>query len=177
MAVRRRRSDRSGRGALHSPGRPSVARREERGQFWVAIAAGQSNEEAAVVAGVSPPVGVRWFRQAGGLPPSHLSQSSKPMSGRYLLFPEREQLALLRAQGHGVREIARRRPRSVASCAAMRPRAAAVWNTGPSTRNGMQTGPPVARSWRSTPRCGVTCRIACPARSSPRAGRRYTVRS
>ena len=112
MAVRRRRSDRSGRGALHSPGRPSVARREERGQFWVAIAAGQSNEEAAVVAGVSPPVGVRWFRQAGGLPPSHLSQSSKPMSGRYLLFPEREQLALLRAQGHGVREIARRLKRA-----------------------------------------------------------------
>ncbi len=112
MAVRRRRSDRSGRGALHSPGRPSVARREERGQFWVAIAAGQSSEEAAVVAGVSPPVGVRWFRQAGGLPPSHLSQSSKPMSGRYLLFPEREQLALLRAQGHGVREIARRLKRA-----------------------------------------------------------------
>jgi len=112
MAVRRRRSDRSGRGALHSPGRPSVARREERGQFWVAIATGQSSEEAAVVAGVSPPVGVRWFRQAGGLPPSHLSQSSKPMSGRYLLFPEREQLALLRAQGHGVREIARRLKRA-----------------------------------------------------------------
>jgi len=34
------------------------------------------------------------------------------MSGRYLLFPEREQLALLRAQGHGVREIARRLKRA-----------------------------------------------------------------
>ncbi len=34
------------------------------------------------------------------------------MSGRYLLFPEREQLALLRAQGHGVGEIARRLKRA-----------------------------------------------------------------
>ena len=42
------------------------------------------------------------------MPPSHLSRSSKPMSGRPLSFTEREELALLRAQGHGVREIARR---------------------------------------------------------------------
>lgn len=108
MAVRKRRSDRSGRERTPSPGRPSVAGREERGQFWMSIAAGQSSEEAALDAGVSPPVGVRWFRQAGGLPPSHLAQASRPMSGRYLLFTEREQLALLRAQGHGVRDIARR---------------------------------------------------------------------
>ena len=91
MGVRRRRSDRSGRGALHSPGRPSVARREDRRRFWMAIAAGRSSEEAAVVAGASPAVGVRWFRQAGGLPPSHLSPSSTPMSDRYLSFTEREE--------------------------------------------------------------------------------------
>jgi hypothetical protein len=30
------------------------------------------------------------------------------MSGRYLSFSEREDIALLRAQSHGVREIARR---------------------------------------------------------------------
>jgi IS30 family transposase len=34
------------------------------------------------------------------------------VSGRYLSFPEREDIALLRAQGHGVREIARRVGRS-----------------------------------------------------------------
>jgi IS30 family transposase len=34
------------------------------------------------------------------------------VSGRYLSFPEREDIALLRAQGHGVREIARRAGRS-----------------------------------------------------------------
>jgi IS30 family transposase len=42
------------------------------------------------------------------MPPSHLSRSSKPLSGRSLSFMEREELALWRAQGHGVREIARR---------------------------------------------------------------------
>jgi hypothetical protein len=43
---------------------------------------------------------------AGGMPPAHFSQSSKPLSGRYLSFAEREEIALLRAQGHGVRTIA-----------------------------------------------------------------------
>jgi IS30 family transposase len=46
------------------------------------------------------------------MPPSHLSRSSGPISERYLSFTEREELALLRAQGHGVREIARRLRRS-----------------------------------------------------------------
>lgn len=59
-------------------------------------------------AGVSPAVGSRWFREAGGMPPSHLAPSSKAPSGRYLSFAEREELAIFRAQGQGVREIARR---------------------------------------------------------------------
>lgn len=57
--------------------------------------------------GVSQPVGTRWFREAGGMAPSHLSRSSEPLSGRYLKFAEREEIALWRAQGVGVREIAR----------------------------------------------------------------------
>ena len=84
-----------------------MARREDRRRFWAAIAAGRASEDAAADAGVSPAVGARWFRQAGGMPPSHLSRS-RPTSGRSLSFAEREELALLRAQGHGVREIARR---------------------------------------------------------------------
>ncbi|MFN8721439.1 MAG: IS30 family transposase [Rhodospirillales bacterium] len=42
------------------------------------------------------------------MPPSHLSRSSKPLSRRYLSFADREEIALLRAQGLGVREVARR---------------------------------------------------------------------
>src|SRR5918999_2755924 len=107
MTTGKRRSTCSGRKALRSPGRLAVARREHRGVFWSAIAAGRSSEDAAVDAGVSPPVGARWFREAGGMPPSHLAPTAKPPSGRYLSFVEREEIALLCARGHGGREIAR----------------------------------------------------------------------
>jgi len=51
------------------------------------------------------------------MPPTHFSRSSKPPSGRYLSFTEREEIAILRAQGHGVRAIADRlgRPPSTIS--------------------------------------------------------------
>src|SRR5687767_2078334 len=115
MGTRRRRSDRSGRGVLCSPGRPGVARREDRRRFWTAIAAGQFSEDAALGAGVSPAVGARWFRAAGGMPPATLAPAAKPPSGRYLSFADQEEIALWRAQGHGVREIARRLERSAAT--------------------------------------------------------------
>jgi hypothetical protein len=104
----RRRSDRALRGKLRSPGRPPVARQDHRRQFWALVAAGLSSEDAAMAVGISQPVGFRWFREAGGMAPSHLSQSSRLPSGRYLSFTEREEIALLRAQGLGVCEIARR---------------------------------------------------------------------
>jgi hypothetical protein len=60
MNVVRRRSARSGRAPLPSPGRPSVAGRNEQNRFWRAIAAGQSSEEAALEAGLLQPVGHRF---------------------------------------------------------------------------------------------------------------------
>src|ERR687888_2703352 len=101
-------SQRTGRPAMRSPGRPSVGRREHRVRFWAAIARGLETEEAAVDAGVSAPVAFRWFRQAGGMPPLSL----RPLSDRYLSFAEREEIALLRARDSGVREIARQLGRS-----------------------------------------------------------------
>jgi IS30 family transposase len=103
----RRRSDRCVRADLRSPIRPREALRENCRRFWKAIASGRSSEDASVDAGVSPTVGVRLFRRAGGMPPTHFSQSSKSPSGRYLSFSEREEIAILRAKGHGVRAIAR----------------------------------------------------------------------
>ena len=100
-------SDRGERTIQRSPYRPREVLREKRRPFWIAIAAGRSSEDAAIDAGMSPVVGVRWFRRAGGMPPTHLSRSSKPPSGRYLSFAEREEIAILRAQGQGVRAIAR----------------------------------------------------------------------
>jgi Helix-turn-helix domain len=105
MGVReRQQAVRAMRGQMWSPGRPSTARREDRVRFWQAIARGVSSDDAAVTAGVSAPVGSRWFRQAGGMPPISLA----PVSGRYLSFAEREEIAILCAQDVGVREISRR---------------------------------------------------------------------
>lgn len=108
MAIRKRRSDRCGRAPLRSPGWPGVARRENYQRFWAAIAAGHSTGDAAIAAGVSAGVGGRWFRRAGGMIPFHSLQSSKPLSRRYLSFAEREEIAILRVQEHGVRAIARK---------------------------------------------------------------------
>ena len=107
-ASKRRRSDRALRPPMGSPGRPPLGRREHRQRFWEEVARGLSSEESAVAAGVSPAVGARWFRQCGGMPPFSL----RPLSGRYLSFVEREEIAVLQARGCGVREIARQLHRS-----------------------------------------------------------------
>lgn len=100
--------ERTGRAPMRSPGRPGVNQREAEQAFWVRIAAGASSEDAAMASGVSQPVGTRWFREAGGMVPISLA----PLSGRFLSFSEREELALLNAQHLTVREIARRMERS-----------------------------------------------------------------
>ncbi|ASR54187.1 IS30 family transposase [Cellulomonas sp. PSBB021] len=102
MVRRQQQADRALRPAMRSPGRPIPARHVER-EFWRLIAAGKSSEEAAAGVGVSWPVGSRWFRHAGGMAPLPLAEPT----GRYLSFHEREELALLKARGLGVRAIAR----------------------------------------------------------------------
>ena len=94
--------------------------------FWRAIADGVSTESAALVAGVSRQQGLRWFAEAGGMTPIVLVEPS----GRYLSAEERESIALERAAGAGVREIARlinRSPSTVSrelrrNCSVRRPR-------------------------------------------------------
>lgn len=98
----------TGRAPMRSPGRPGVNQREAEQAFWARIATGASSEDAAVASGVSQPVGTRWFREAGGMAPISLAA----LSGRFLSFGEREEIALLKAQHLTVREIARRMERS-----------------------------------------------------------------
>ncbi len=97
----------TGRSPMRSPGHPSLRRDVER-SFWRKVAEGSSSEDAALAVGASSAAGSRWFRERGGMPTFMLA----PLSGRYLCFEEREEIALLRAQGVGVREIARRLGRS-----------------------------------------------------------------
>ena len=83
--------------------------------FWSYVADGMSSEAAAVKAEVSQPVGTRWFREAGGMPTAMFRRSAKPLSGRYLSLTEREEIALLLVQGHGVCSIARRLGRAAST--------------------------------------------------------------
>src|SRR3712207_4912904 len=97
----------TGRALMKSPGKPSH-RREIELRFWQEIARGLSTDDAAAVVGVSCAAGVRWFRERGGM----ATLLRDPTSCRYLCFAEREEIALLRAEGKGVREIAREIGRS-----------------------------------------------------------------
>jgi IS30 family transposase len=115
MSVQKRRSARSGRAPLPSPGRPIAAGRSELQRFWLGIAQGMSSEDAALAAGMSQPVGTRLFRQAGGMAPAMFRSSSRPLSGRYLSLVEREEIALSRIQGHSMQEIGRRLGRAAST--------------------------------------------------------------
>lgn len=97
----------TGRSPMKSPGAPSHRREVER-EFWQVVATGVTTEQAAAAVSVSAAVGCRWFRHGGGMPP----MDPGALSGRYLSFREREEIAILRAQGVGVRAIARQLCRS-----------------------------------------------------------------
>lgn len=101
---KRRKSDRAGRPPMRSPGRPPVARREAQQRFWEGIARGLTSEDAAITCGVPAVIGTRWFREGGGMPPISLVRCSN----RYLSFAEREEIAMQKVGGAGVREIARK---------------------------------------------------------------------
>jgi len=66
--------------------------RQVRRAFWRLIATGSQSGAAAIAVGVSRVVGLRWFGEAGGMPPLELSEPS----GRYLSMAEREEIAVLR---------------------------------------------------------------------------------
>jgi hypothetical protein len=90
-----------GREPRRSPGRPPAWRRAQRQEFWGLVGHGVPSEEAGKRAGVSAAVGSRSFRHAGGM----RDISKSPLSGRFLTFVEREEIAILRAKGVGVRQI------------------------------------------------------------------------
>ena len=145
--AKRRAADRAGRPAMRSPGRPPVGRREHRQRFWAAIARGLSSEDAAVAAGVSP---AGWDRGGSARVAACRPISLAPLSGRYLSFAEREEIAIL--QRPGLSGCARSpggsagpRRRSRGSCAATPRPAAAAWSIGPRPRSGTPSGVPSAR--------------------------------
>ncbi len=130
-------ADRAMRPAMRSPGRPEPSRAVQR-DFWRLIATGITTVEAAGEVGVSWPVASRWFRHAGGMAPLSLDEPT----GRYLSFAEREEIALLKAQGKGVREIAREIGRDPGTVSRELRRNAA-------TRSGKQVYRAVVAQWKA----------------------------
>jgi transposase, IS30 family len=92
-------------------GRPGRKRRlvlED--EYWKLIRAGVGTVEACRRLGIGRTTGYYWRAQRGGLPRTVLAEDSR--SGRFLSLAERERIAVLREQGYGVRDIARRLGRS-----------------------------------------------------------------
>ena len=98
----------TGRPVMRSPGRPPAGPSGASGAVLGGDRARGLERGRCGGGGCVAGVGVRWFREGGGMP----SVTLAPVSGRYLSFAEREEIAVLRARGCGVREIARRLGRS-----------------------------------------------------------------
>lgn len=125
------------RPAMRSPGRPEPSRAVQR-DFWRLIATGITTAAAAGEVRVTWPVASRWFRHAGGMAPLSLDEPT----GRYLSFGEREEIALLKAQNKGVREIAREVGRDPGTVSRELRRNAA-------TRSGKQVYRAVVAQWKA----------------------------
>jgi transposase, IS30 family len=103
----------------------------------------------------------RWFRECGGMP----NIPQVPLSGRYLSFADREEIAILRGLGHGGRQIARKINRSPSTVSRELRRNTATRGGRikykATSAQGMRTGGRDARrrpSWPPTTGCTTTCR-------------------
>src|SRR6476620_3400004 len=76
--------------------------------FWAAVQGGAFITDAAAAAGTYRKQGTRWVIANGGVRP----RRGRNLTGRYLSFAEREEIALARAAGKSIRAIASRLGRS-----------------------------------------------------------------
>lgn len=79
-------------------------KRQERSRFWELVRAGSDPSEAARRAGVRARTAQRWFRQAGGVLPPSVPETSK---ARYLSIREREEIFAGVERGDSISRIAK----------------------------------------------------------------------
>ena len=70
--------------------------------FWAGLARGEFITDAAAEAGTYRKMGRRWLVECGGVRP----RRGRDLQGRCLTLAEREEIALGRAKGHSIRQIA-----------------------------------------------------------------------
>jgi IS30 family transposase len=80
-------------------------------QFWEQVRIGVAAKPAARAAGIAPGTGARLFRQAGGV----IGNAPRRLSPARLSMAEREEIACLKAAGHGPRAIGRTIGRSAST--------------------------------------------------------------
>jgi transposase, IS30 family len=81
-----------------------VPKRQEKARFWELVRSGVDRAEAARRAGVSGTSARRWFRQAGGVRPPNVPETSK---ARYLSIRDREEIFAGVERGESIRRIAK----------------------------------------------------------------------
>ena len=79
-------------------------------EYWGLLFAGVGTVEACRRVGIGRKTGYRWRSERGGSPPARIVEAVPAVC--YLSQFERQRIATLRAQGIGVREIARRLERA-----------------------------------------------------------------
>jgi transposase, IS30 family len=80
-----------------------LPKRQEKARFWELIRTGVDRAEAARRAGVAATSARRWFRQAGGVLPASVPETSM---ARYLSIREREEIFAGVERGESIRRIA-----------------------------------------------------------------------
>ena len=167
----------TGRSPMKSPGAPSH-RREVRARVLAADREGLAHaRRPRSRSACRRPVGSRWFRHAGGMPPFDPAGPVGPVPVVRRAGGDRA------AEGAGRRRAgdrpaswARSRRRSRGSCAATPRPAAASWSTGRRWRSGRPSGAPApedGEAGRATSGCASTCRSGCRGRSAAPTGRRW----
>ena len=165
MPRRNRAWDRAAAAGTRWGGHPPAGRREHRVRFWEAIARGHQARTLRLRRVCCRALVSGGFARVAGCRLSALA----PVSGRYLSFAEREEIAVLLARGCGVREIARQLGRAPSTISRELQRNAALGpaglNIGPRPRRRMPSvalDDPSRRSSRSTRSCGAMCRTDSP---------------
>ena len=137
---KRRRSDRAGRPAMRSPGRPPGWRREHRQRFWAAIARGATSEAAACRRASRRRLASDGSGRVAGCRRSPRRRcrdaTCRSPSGRRSLSCELAAAGSGRSRGGS----AARRRRSVASCVVTLRRAVVVLSIGRARRSGTRIG-------------------------------------
>jgi hypothetical protein len=75
-------------------------------EYWALLASGVGTIEACRRVGIGVKTGYRWRAERGGIAPVSVHEPAR--SGRYLSMLERQQIAVFRERGLGVRKIGRR---------------------------------------------------------------------